>query len=385
MTAYLSEIVLWTCVTAVAYVYVGYPVLLWVAAALFPRPVHKAGGSPSVSLLVAVYNEAEVIEAKIRNSLALDYPADRLEIVIASDGSTDSTVERAQALADPHRVRVLVFPRNRGKLAVLNDSVPQLKGEIVAFSDASSMLAPEALHRLMQSFADPVVGGVSGVYRVLKQDEAQLGASEDFYWKYETFLKLKEAALGSILGGHGSLYAIRKSAYPFPPPGTINDDYVIPLRVVQKGYRMAYEPAAVAYEEAREMGGFSRRVRIMTGNVKQLAELKALAWPPRWLELWFFASHKVGRLAVPVFLLGMLAASALLLDQPFYRWLAGLQLLFYALGLAGMIWQLRPKILRLPFYFCMINVAACVGIYFAFCGPQKLEWKKREHHGASCA
>jgi cellulose synthase/poly-beta-1,6-N-acetylglucosamine synthase-like glycosyltransferase len=375
------EVFFWTCFVAVVYVYAGYPLLLWAMAGLFPKPVKKAQVSPSVSLLVAAYNEADVIEAKIRNGLALDYPPEQLEIVVASDGSSDATAELAQRLADGRRVRVLAYPVNRGKLAVLNDSVPQLRGEIVAFSDASSMLAPDAIRTLVESFADTAVGGVSGIYRVLKKDEAQLGASEDLYWKYETFLKVKEAALGSILGGHGSLYAVRRSAYPYPPLGTINDDYVIPIRIVQKGYRMAYEPRSIAYEEAHEMGGFSRRVRIMTGNVKQLSELKALAWPPRWLELWFFLSHKVGRLSVPVFLIGMLSANLLLLREPLYVWLAGLQALFYGLALAGAVWNLRPRILRLPFYFSMINVAACFGVFFALTGPQRLEWKREGNTG----
>src|SRR5262249_28935936 len=209
----------------------------------------------------------------VRNALALDYPADRLEIVVASDGSRDATAEIVQRFGDDPRVRLFAYPENRGKLHVLNETIPHLRGQIVAFSDAASILAPDALCRLVAHFDDPQVGAVSGVYRVTEQDRAVHGMPEALYWRYETFLKLQETALGSILGCHGSLYAIRKDLYPFPDPRTINDDYTIPLRILQRGYRIAYEPAAVATEEAKEMSGFSRRIRIMTGNFDQLREL----------------------------------------------------------------------------------------------------------------
>jgi cellulose synthase/poly-beta-1,6-N-acetylglucosamine synthase-like glycosyltransferase len=345
---------------------------------LFQRKPHAAPHEPTVSLLVAAYNEAGVITAKLKNALALDYPAEKLEIVVASDGSTDGTAELASHLADGKRVRVLPFPDNRGKLYVLNDSVRKLRGDIIVFSDAASMLEPDAVRRLMENFADPRVGGVSGIYSVRKTEQAQLGASEDLYWKYETFLKRQESRLGSILGCHGALYAIRKSLYPFPAPSTINDDYVIPIRVLQQGYRVVYDPRAVAWEEAHEMKGFSRRVRIMTGNFEQLRELGALLRPFQPLNLWFFLSHKVGRLVVPFCLVGMIVTNLLLLDRPFYRVLAILQAVFYLLTLLGALWQLRPKILRLPYYFSMINAAAFLGIYYVTLGRSRMTWKRRE-------
>jgi len=372
----VAEAVLWCAAGVVFYVYLGYPVLLLVLGGLFARPIEKKPITPSVSLLVAAFNEGDVIEAKIRNALALDYPADRLEIVVASDGSTDGTLELAGKLADGDRVRVVAYPSNRGKLIVLNDTVPTLKGDVVALSDASSMLEASSLRHLMSNFADPTVGAVSGVYRVQARDEAELGRQEDFYWKYETFVKLQEARLGSILGAHGSLYAFRRSLYPFPEPGTINDDYVIPVRILQKGYRIAYEPRAVAYEPAHEMGGFSRRVRIMAGNLAQLREIKGLLWPPQWLALWFFLSHKAGRLVVPVAMVALLASNALLLDSGLYRALGLLQLAFYALALLGTIHRLRPKVLRLPHYFCMINAAAFVAAYRAVSGRGRVAWKR---------
>jgi len=202
-----------------------------------------------------------------------------------------------------------------------------------------------------------------------------MGGSEALYWKYETFLKMQEAALDSILGGHGHLHAIRKELYPFPPAGTINDDYVISVRIVGRGYRAAYEPKAIGYEEAAEMAGFGRRVRIMTGNVQQLREIPRLLWPPRVLPLFFFLSHKAGRLIVPLAMIAMLAANTFLLEAPFYRVLFALQLGFYVLAILGARYALKPKILRLPYYFGMINAATFLGIYHVLSGRRRIAWK----------
>ena len=375
----IAKAIFWLSAGLAVYVYVGYPVLLAILRRVAKRPVAKRPFEPSVSLLVAAYNEADVIEAKIRNALALDYPADRLEIAIACDGPNDGTTAIAQRVAAEiggGRVKVFAYPVNRGKITALNDTIPQLAGDVVAFSDASSMLAPESLRTLVANFADERVGAVSGVYRVLRGEEAALGRQEDFYWKYETYLKLAEAAVGSILGCHGSLYAIRRALYPFPKPGTINDDYVIPMRILSRGYRVAYETGAVAFEEAHEMGGFSRRVRIMTGNFDQLREMKALVRPLRPGPLFFFLSHKAGRLVVPLAMVAMLVANVFLLDERFYRLVFVLQLAFYALVLLGAVVKLRPKVLRLPYYFCMINAAAFLGMYHALRGGRTLAWKR---------
>ncbi len=375
-----AKVAFWAAAAVVVYVYAGYPVLLWLLQSAFRRPIRKRPVEPSVSILVAAYNEAHVIGAKIRNALAIDYPPDRLEIVIASDGSSDGTAEAAsrviQELDASERVQVASFPVNRGKLAVLNEVVPALRGEIVVFSDAASMVEPAAIRQLAASFADPEVGAVSGVYRVSRQDEDVLGRQEDFYWKYETFLKVLEARLGTVLGAHGSLYAVRKSLYPYPRPGLINDDYIIPVRILQQGYRVAYEPDAVATEEAREMGGFGRRVRIMAGNFEQLREIAGFLWPPRPLPLLAALSHKLGRLVVPFAMAVCLVSNGFLLSLPFYRLTAGLQAGFYLLAAVGAIWPLRPRVLRLPYYFCMINAAVLPGLCRALAGRRGTGWQR---------
>ena len=364
----IARLIFWLSAAVVAYAYVGYPLLLWVVQSLFRRPVHKAPIEPSVSLLISAYNEAAVIAAKVRNSLALDYPPDRLEIVVASDGSTDATAQIVRSLITQEgkgRVRLLEFAENRGKVTALNDAVPQLRGEIVIFSDASSMLAKDSLRSLIANFADERVGAVSGVYKVLNQDHATLGRQEDFYWKYETFLKIQEARIGTLTGAHGCLYGMRKSLYPFPPRATINDDFVIATSVLRRGFRIAYEPAAIAYEEAHEMEGFGRRVRIMAGNNEQMRQIKGLLWPPRLLVLFCFLSHKATRIVVPLAMISLAVSSAFLWRSPFYAWTLGGQILFYGLALLGALGWLKPKALRLPFYFCMINAALFAWLYRA--------------------
>jgi hypothetical protein len=227
------------------------------------------------------------------------------------------------------------------------------------------MLAADSLRILAQSFNDPRVGAASGIYRLLKKDQAQLGQQEDIYWKYETFLKVQEARLGAFTGAHGSLYAIRRVLYPFPSENTINDDFTIPIRILEGGHRVAYDPAAVAFEEAQEMEGFSRRVRITAGNIEQLREIQRLLWPPRPFVLFCLLSHKTGRLLVPLFLLLALATNMALRGEFSYNALLLGQTLFYSLAILGGTVDLRPKLLRLPYYFCVINASLFAWIYQA--------------------
>lgn len=370
-----AELIFWIAIATPLYAYFGYPLALLSLRPMVRRPVKKAPIQPPVSLLIPAHNEARVIERKIRNSLALDYPADRLEIVIASDGSTDETEAIARRFEVAARVRVLAYSKNRGKMAVLNAAVGELHGEIIVFSDASATLAPDALRRLVENFADPSVGAASGRYQVVRPAEVNIGTSENLYWKYETFLKTQESQLASILGGHGQLHAIRKTLYPYPPPETINDDYVIPVSVLSRGLRAVYEPAALVWEEAQEMNGFARRIRIMAGNLQQLRNLPQLLRPLQLLPVFFFLSHKAIRLAAPFAMLAALAANLFLLRSPRYAALFWLQIGFYTLAAFGLTGRLRPRALALPFYFCMVNAAAFFGLYHALTRRKSMAWK----------
>jgi cellulose synthase/poly-beta-1,6-N-acetylglucosamine synthase-like glycosyltransferase len=370
-----AEIIFWIAISVPVFAYVGYPLTLFALRLLIHREVKKQPIVPFVSLLIPAFNEAPVIERKIENSLALDYPADRLEIVVASDGSSDRTAALAEARSDGGRIRVLAFPKNRGKVATLNASIPELRGDVVVFSDASAILDPNSLRRLVANFADPAVGAVSGRYRTVQPDLVSIGSSEEFYWKYETFLKVQESCLASTLGGHGHLHAIRKELYPYPPPETINDDYAIPVSVLAKGYRAVYEPSAIVYEEARQMTGFGRRVRIMAGNIQQLREIRSLLSPLRPLELFFLMGHKGSRLLVPFAMLTALTVNFFLVNRPLYATILAAQLLFYLLACLGAAVRLRPKSLMLPYYFCMINLATFFGFYHALTHRRSMAWK----------
>jgi biofilm PGA synthesis N-glycosyltransferase PgaC len=373
------EFLFWTALAIPIYAYLGYPVTLIALRRVLKRGVRKQDITPRISLLIPAFNETANIERKIRNSLALDYPPDLMEIVVACDGSSDDTPQLAGGLASSSeaqgRVRVLNFPVNRGKIITLNAAARQLRGEIIIFSDASAILNADAVRVLVRNFADQTVGSVSGKYTVMKPDEVSIGASEDFYWKYETFLKTQEGELSSALGGHGHLHAIRAELYPFPPAGTINDDYIIHASVIAKGWRAVYEPEAVIREEAHEMEGFRRRVRIMAGNIQQLREIGPLVRPLRPLPLFFFICHKGLRLVVPFAMIVALVANVFLLNDRRYGAILAAQVMFYVLAICGALIRLRPKFLMLPYYFSMINAAMFLGTYHAATGLRRMRWK----------
>jgi poly-beta-1,6-N-acetyl-D-glucosamine synthase len=373
------EFLFWTALAIPIYAYLGYPVTLIALRRVLKRGVRKQDITPRISLLIPAFNETANIERKIRNSLALDYPPDLMEIVVACDGSSDDTPQLAGGLASSSeaqgRVRVLNFPVNRGKIITLNAAARQLRGEIIVFSDASAILNADAVRVLVRNFADRTVGSVSGKYTVMKPDEVSIGASEDFYWKYETFLKTQEGELSSALGGHGHLHAIRAELYPFPPAGTINDDYIIHASVIAKGWRAVYEPEAVIREEAHEMEGFRRRVRIMAGNIQQLREIGPLVRPLRPLPLFFFICHKGLRLVVPFAMIVALVANVFLFNDRKYGAILAAQVMFYVLAICGALIRLRPKFLMLPYYFSMINAAMFLGTYHAATGLRRMRWK----------
>lgn len=374
MSEYI-KIAFWLAVCVVVYAYAGYPIVLLFLRLFIHRRIHKEYIEPFVTLIVPAYNEGSVIGAKIRNAASLNYPENKLEVLIASDGSSDDTVTVAQHLSDGSRIRVLAFSENRGKIAVMNDAVREARGEILIFSDASAILDPDSIRELVANFADPEVGAVCGIYRVRHASEACLGPQEDIYWKYETFLKIQESTLGSVLGGHGQIFGVRKTHYPNPAPETINDDYVIPIQILANGSRVVYEPKAVAFEEASEMGGFQRRVRIMAGNIQQLREIKGLLWPPKVLPLFFFFSHKVARLAVPFFIIIVAVSNTLLLHERFYQLAAGFQLIFFSLALVGSQAKLQPRALCLPYYICFVNAAYLWSVCQSIQRRRKVRWK----------
>ena len=368
----------WLAFLTLVYIYIGYPLLVAGLASAFGREPARQPIAPVVSLYIPAYNEEAHIEAKLANSLALDYPAGRLEIIVASDGSTDRTNALVRRY-DSRGVKLVAMRDNLGKAAMLGRTVPLLSGELIVFSDASSELEPDALRRLVANFADPRVGCVSGLYR-LKGDGADLRAQgEGLYWRYETFLKRQESRLHSILGAHGAFYAIRKSLFATVGAQAINDDYLIPMRIVAQGYRAVYEPSAVAWERevASVDGEFARRRRIAVGNCQQIVELRGMLNPLThgWVACCFF-SHKVLRTLAPVFL-GLLAVASGWLPAPWAGVWVGLQVAFYASAWCGYALQrrgLRVAWLSAPLYFCLGNLAMLAGLWQFLVRRKPVAW-----------
>ena len=376
----MIALLFWICVGLVIYIYIGYPLLIGWLARTFGREPDRKPIRPRVSFLIPAYNEQAHIEAKLRNSLALDYPRELLEIVVANDGSTDRTVEIIGSFAG-RGIRMESMPSNIGKTAMLGRVMPSLSGEIVVFSDTSSQLEPSALLRLVENFADPRVGCVSGLYRLLSSDDDLRGQGEGLYWRYETGIKAQESRLHSILGAHGAFYAIRRELFAKLKRGSVNDDYLIPMRIVQQGFRAVYDPRAVAWErESASIGGeFARRKRIAVGNCQQMVELREMLHPRYgWVAFSFF-SHKVLRTLAPVFLLALLLLS-FGLPTPWRMVSLSLQFLLYGSAALGYICQRSGYTVRWlapPLYFTLGNLAMLAGLWIYLFRRRSISWGTR--------
>jgi len=319
---------------------------------------------PFVSLLIAAYNEETVIEERIRNALTMDYPTDKREIVIASDGSSDSTAAIAARYAD-QGVRLFDYKERRGKARVLNSALAELRGDIVLFSDANTNYDPDAARMLARWFANRSIGIVCG--RLVLTDPQTGSNADSLYWKFETFLKRNEGRLGALLGVNGAIYAMRRELYTPIPDGTLIDDFVIPLTArLRTGCHIVFDNDAIAREDTPPNIGseFRRRSRIGTGGFQSLPVLWRLLNPMRGWIAFTFLSHKVLRWMCPFLLIGMLAASSLLWMIPAYGALLLAQLAFYGVSFATALAPAQhkpPKLLRLATMFTCMNIALLVG------------------------
>ena len=370
----LLQVLFWLAVGIVMYTFLGYPLLVGLLVRCAHRPVRKAAITPGVTLLIPAYNEAPVIARKIENSLALDYPPERLEIIVVTDGSDDGTVDIVAGYGE-RGVRLYHQPQRQGKMAAINRVMPLVGGEIVVFSDANAMIERGALRALVRNFADPSVGGVAGEKRVL-------GGGEGLYWRYESFLKRCDNALSSVMGAAGELFAIRRCLFEPPPPNALIDDFVISLRLVETGWRVVYEPEAVVMEEPSPTlaGEWRRRSRIAAGGFQSIQWLSGMLNPARGRVAWQYFSHRVLRWAATPFLLpAIYGLNLLLLGLPFYRLVLLAQTAFYAAALLGYALARRGMQrgpLHAVFYFCFTNVAALAGFWRYVTGTQPVTWAK---------
>ncbi len=368
----IMALLFWLATGLVLYTFLGYPLLVELLARVRPRPNVTADIEPPVTLVIPAYNEQSVIAAKIENSLALDYPTGRLTILVVDDGSDDDTALVAGKYA---AVQVVRQPERRGKAAAVNRAMPLVTGEIVLFSDANAMFAPGALRAVIRHFADPAVGGVAGEKRVQ-------GGGEGLYWRYESFLKARDSRVSSVMGATGEIFAVRRRAFRPVQEDSIIEDFMMSMGLVAEGWRVIYEPAAVAYEPPTPSlaGDWDRRTRIAAGGFQSLARLPEMLDPRRGLVAWQYLSHRALRWAVTPFLLpALLILNLLLWPKRLYRPLLLGQAFFYALGLLGYRDARRGRAAGLPyaiFYFLMANMAAIAGFLRYLRGRQPVTWRK---------
>jgi cellulose synthase/poly-beta-1,6-N-acetylglucosamine synthase-like glycosyltransferase len=370
----------------ILYGQVGYA-LVCLAARVFFRgaKVEPSGTLPSVTLIVPAHNEERVLHSKLANSLRLDYPRELLEIIVASDGSTDKTVEIAHSFQD-QGVRVLDFKQQRGKTSIVNDAVAAAQGDVLCLCDANVIFHPDALRLLVARLQDGRVGAASGDVR-LASEESNFGEGERLYYRIERAIQVGESLLGSMMGVDGGMYVIRRHLFQSLPPSTILDDFATTLNVINQGQRVVYEPAAIADENgtpgARQE--FRRRVRLAAGAAQLL---KWRRWPSlrRPIELWQFLSHKLLRWVEPLLLATLLVSNIALWNQGwFFRGALAAQVFAYAAAIVA--WpSLGFRGTRLggaAFYFLMSHVAMALGLAKGLFNLQSVTWGRTERKGPS--
>jgi cellulose synthase/poly-beta-1,6-N-acetylglucosamine synthase-like glycosyltransferase len=366
------KLLFWFCTAFVAYTYCGYILWLWLFSHVCKRPVLKKYLTPSVSILIAARNEEANLPAKLENLRHLNYPQDRLQIVIASDGSTDRTASILRGQA-PHIVPVILDESN-GKGLALNEAAKRATGEIFVFLDARQSVEPNAVLELVSCFADPAVGAVSGELLLDADSSSSSASALGTYWKIEKALRKLESASGSVVGVTGAIYAIRRELYTEIYRGTILDDVFVPMHVARMGKRVVFQPSAIARDKFfREKGKeFARKVRTLTGNYQLLRLAPWLLTPANPL-LFRFISHKLLRLVSPLLLILMLVASGMS-KGPFYRTLFWLQVFFYVLAAFGILSPptRRFKPVAIAETFVMLNAAAALAFYNFIAGRNRV-------------
>ncbi|OQX87681.1 MAG: hypothetical protein B6D55_02595 [Candidatus Omnitrophica bacterium 4484_70.2] len=380
------ELIFWLSLVVLAYTYFGYPLLLWIGGKLFSKPVNKRCITPSVTFIVVVYNEEKYIGRKIENILSLDYLKEKLEIIIGSDGSTDRTNQILEEYLKKCReegmnYKIVISQRREGKIALLNEIVPQAKGEIIVFSDARQIFKKDALRNLVANFADENVGCVSGELVFVDEDKASVSKGIGFYWRYEKWMRKMESRISSAIGATGAIYAIRKNLYVAPPQDTILDDVFIPLKIAQKGFRVIFDSQAVAYDKvvSTSKKEFTRKVRTLAGNFQLFIQCRSLFNPFKSKLSWQLFSHKFLRAVAFFFLLFLFVTNLLLRNSYPYSVILLLQIIFYLLAVGGFVaekFSFQNRILSFPFVFCILNFAGLRGFLKFIFGKQGVKWEK---------
>lgn len=382
-------IALWLSLGIVFYAFFGYGILLYILVKI--RILLKGKRTipsyqeqwPTCTLIVAAYNEESYILNKIHNTLALNYPKEKLNLLFITDGSNDKT---PQIISQFPEIRLMHQPQRNGKIAAVHRAMLTVTSDITVFTDANTDLNADALKHICRHYADATVGAVSGEKRVAIETVSDATAGEGFYWKYESKLKTWDSELYSVVGAAGELFSVRTALYEHVEPDTILDDFMISMRIAQKGYRIVYEPTAYAVEHGSEniKEELKRKIRIAAGGIQSIVRLKSLLLPKSHFILSFqYISHRVLRWTVTPFLMILAYMLNLTLvlqgNSAMYLGLMGCQFLFYGLAILGWLLEkqaIRIKILFIPYYFCMMNYAVIAGIQRYLGGKQSAAWEK---------
>ena len=372
--------VFWLSFGLLAYVYVGYPLVVYLVSLLNPRRVDRSDIEPHVTVLITAFNEETAIRAKIENTLCLEYPADKLEILVASDGSTDATDDIVREF-ESRGVQLYRQEGRVGKTETQNNAVAKAKGEIVMFSDATTEYEPDVLRKLLPAFADKSVGCVAGRLIYVDKSRSNVGKGALSYWNYETFIKSAESKACSLIGASGGLYAVRKAAYQ-PMYAEACSDFLVCTMLYRQGLRSVFEPSAVCFEDTNHRPGdeMRMRVRVISQTYTDLWRNIDMMNP---LRSGFFAveliSHKVLRYAVPVLLLAMLLSNLLLAGQSVvFSIILAAQMSFYVLALGGWVLErlgVRLKFLVIPLYFVLANLASVIAFFRFLRGERVSTWE----------
>lgn len=382
----MFEFIFWISIILIFYAYIGYPLTILVLSIFIKNKNIKNDIKPSVTILITAFNEEQDIEDKLHNCFNLDYPKEKLEIVVASDGSTDRTdVIVKQYEENEHGISVVLHrvEGRLGKTAAQNSAVKICKGEIIIFSDAASMYDKNVVRALVRNYADIEVGAVSGRYNYIKEGATFTGLATDLFWRFENFIKGRQNQIKTITGCCGCIYSLRKELYTDLPPEIISD-LVEPLTILKKGYRIVFEKDALALEETAgdTKDEFKMRIRVIVRGMNGMLFMKDLFNPKEYPFVAFqLISHKLLRWMVPIFAIFAFISNAFIAAESFfYSFIFILQISLYGLAVAGLIYDKNEKLHKLsylPLYFCTVNLAALISMYKVVRGENIVIWKTK--------
>ena len=381
----IVELTFWISLSLITYPYFIYPICLTCLAVVVPPDVNafEIEFCPFITIVLAAYNEANCIRDKIENCLGLDYPQERLKILVGSDGSDDGTNHIAREF-DGRGVQLLEFSPRRGKMSTVNRVVQEATGEICVFSDISEMFERDALRKLVRHFSDQSIGAVTGNH-IFHEKDSGIGKGTSFYWKFQRFLQSIESRLHTVCQCDGTIYACRRELFPFPPDETINDDIAVPLGILSQGKRVIFEPEAIARGNVLPASSnfFRQKIRGQAGRYQNFAQFPRMFLPWPFRQWWIFASHMVMPVLVPWFLVICLIANTVLAfsGNPVYQFFLTTQIAFYltaTIGWFGEKVQFYVPFTTLPFYFVIANVGSLFGFFAYVNGLQRATWRKVE-------